>query len=230
LHVLRWRKGLEGNGNRTGGQEIDFEMLAIIDYGSGNIAALTNIFRQRKVPHFVSGEPRELAGASHYLLPGVGAFDPTMETLTRSGVLDVLTEAVIGKGKRVLGICVGMQLLAEASDEGQMPGLGWIKGRVRKIDISRLNQAPLLPHMGWNSVCLANRATLFDGIDVGRGFYFMHSYYFDAAAKEDVSAHVTYGSDIPCAVERGNVFGAQFHPEKSHSNGMRFLLNYAELA
>lgn len=205
-------------------------MLGIIDYGSGNIAALTNIFKQRKVPHFVSGVPRELAAATCYLLPGVGAFDPTMETLARSGVLDVLTEAVIGKGKRVLGICVGMQLLAEGSDEGQMPGLGWIKGRVRKIDTANFDRPPLLPHMGWNSVRLANKATLFDGIDVNRGFYFLHSYYFDVTSGDDVSAYVTYGFDIPCAVENGNVFGAQFHPEKSHANGMRFLLNFAELA
>lgn len=205
-------------------------MLAIINYGSGNIAALTNIFKQRKVAHFVSGDPRELAGASRYLLPGVGAFDPTMETLTKSGVLDVLTEEVIGNGKRVLGICVGMQLLAEASDEGQQPGLGWIKGRVRKIDTSGLDGPPLLPHMGWNAVWQANKATLFDGIGVERGFYFLHSYYFDVASSADVSAYVRYGADLPCAVESGNVFGAQFHPEKSHANGMRFLLNYAELA
>lgn len=203
-------------------------MLGIIDYGSGNIAALTNIFKQRKVAHFVSGDPRELEGASRFLLPGVGAFDPTMETLTRSGVLEVLTEAVVGKKRPVLGICVGMQLLAESSEEGQMPGLGWIKGRVRKIDISQLNRPPLLPHMGWNSVRLANAATLFEGIDVARGFYFLHSYYFDVASLEDVSAFVSYGGDLPCAVEHGNVFGAQFHPEKSHSNGMRFLLNFAE--
>jgi glutamine amidotransferase len=205
-------------------------MLAIINYGSGNIAALTNIFKQRRVPHFVSGDPRELAGASCYLLPGVGAFDPTMETLTRSGVLDVLSDAVIGKGKRVLGICVGMQLLAESSEEGERPGLGWIKGRVRRIDASGLKRPPLLPHMGWNAVRVANKATLFAGIDVQRGFYFLHSYYFDVASSENVSAYVSYGSDMPCAVENGNVFGAQFHPEKSHSNGMRFLLNYAELA
>jgi imidazole glycerol-phosphate synthase subunit HisH len=204
-------------------------VLGIIDYGSGNIAALTNIFKQRKVPHFVSGDPRELAGASCYLLPGVGAFDPTMETLTKSGVLDALTESVVGKGKRVLGICVGMQLLAEGSDEGQMPGLGWIKGHVRKIDTSRLERPPLLPHMGWNSVNLANKSTLFNGIDVARGFYFLHSYYFDVATDSDVAARVSYGSELPCAVENGNVFGAQFHPEKSHSNGTRFLLNYAEL-
>jgi imidazole glycerol-phosphate synthase subunit HisH len=202
-------------------------MLGIIDYGSGNIAALTNIFKQRKVPHFVSGDPRELAGASRYLLPGVGAFDPSMETLNRSGVLDVLTREVIGKGKPVLGICVGMQLLADGSEEGRLPGLGWIKGRVRKIDTNRLNRPPLLPHMGWNSVRTANKATLFDGVDVARGFYFLHSYYFDAASAADVAAQVSYGGDLPCAVENGNVFGAQFHPEKSHANGVRLLLNFA---
>jgi imidazole glycerol-phosphate synthase subunit HisH len=205
-------------------------MLGIVDYGSGNIAALVNIFKQRKVAHFVSGDPRELSVATRYLLPGVGAFDPSMEALTRSGLVEALTDAVIGQGKPVLGICVGMHLLAESSDEGQLPGLGWIKGRVRKIDTSGLNRPPLLPHMGWNSVHLGSRASLFDGIDAARGFYFLHSYFFDVTEAADVAASVSYGGNLPCAVERGNVFGAQFHPEKSHSNGMRFLSNYAELS
>jgi imidazole glycerol-phosphate synthase subunit HisH len=205
-------------------------MLAIIDYGSGNIAALANIFKQHKVAHFVSGDPRELAGASRYLLPGVGAFDPTMETLTNSGLLDVLNEAVLDKGKPVLGICVGMQLLAESSEEGDRPGLGWIKGRVRRIETSGLNRPPLLPHMGWNSIGLAGQARLFDQVDVTRGFYFLHSYFFDVASRADVAATVTYGAEMPCAVEKGNVFGAQFHPEKSHANGVRFLLNFSERA
>lgn len=189
-------------------------MIGIIEYGSGNVSALTNIFKQRKVDHFLSGDPRELAKATRYLLPGVGAFDPTMEKLGKSGILDLLTDMVMGQGRPILGICVGMQLLSEGSEEGQLPGLGWIKGRVRKIDKSHLKRPPHLPHMGWNSVRLNGDATLFKGIDIDRGFYFLHSYYFDVSAKSEAAAFVNYGLDLPCAVERGNVFGAQFHPEK----------------
>ena len=204
-------------------------MIGVIDYGSGNVSALTNIFRQKNIEHILSGDPDELAKADRYILPGVGAFDPTMEKLGNSGILNLLSDMVLGRGKPVLGICVGMQLLAEGSEEGQLPGLGWIPGRVRKIDIGGLDHAPHLPHMGWNSVRLTDNATLFKGIDVERGFYFLHSYYFSVAADAAVSAFVSYGTDLPCAVEHGKVFGAQFHPEKSHSNGTRLLLNFAEL-
>lgn len=202
-------------------------MIAIIDYGSGNVGAIMNILRQRKIPHVLTGNPAELAAADRFILPGVGAFDPTVDTLRRSGIVDALNEEVLGKGKKILGICVGMHLLAEGSDEGSLPGLGWIPGRVRKIDASRLNARPKLPHMGWNSVILSPGAELFDGIDADRGFYFLHSYYFDVADPEHVMARVSYGDDLPCAVARANIFGMQFHPEKSHANGTAVFVNYA---
>jgi imidazole glycerol-phosphate synthase subunit HisH len=204
-------------------------MIAIIDYGSGNVGAIMNILTQRKIPHVLTSDPASLAAADRFILPGVGAFDPTMETLMRTGIVDALNEEVLGKGKQVLGICVGMHLLADGSEEGELPGLGWVPGRVRRIDTSRLNAAPKLPHMGWNSVTVAPSAALFDGIDADHGFYFLHSYYFDATDPENVSARVSYGDDLPCAVQRANVFGMQFHPEKSHSNGARVFTNFAEL-
>lgn len=204
-------------------------MIAIVDYGSGNVAAIMNILRQRKLAHVLTSDPSELAKADRYVLPGVGAFDPTMDNLRRTGLVDVLNEQVLGKGKKALGVCVGMHLLSEGSEEGSLPGLGWIKGKVRRIDAGRLNSKPKLPHMGWNSITLSPGARLFDGVDTQRGFYFLHSYYFDAADRSDVSAHVSYGADLPCAVQRGNVFGMQFHPEKSHSNGTRLFENFAAL-
>lgn len=204
-------------------------MIAIIDYGSGNIAAIMNIFRQRKIEHALVSDPRELASADRFLLPGVGAFDPTMENLRHSGMVDALDEEVLGKGKKALGICVGMHLLAEGSEEGEMPGLGWIKGRVRRIPTDQLDK-PSLPHMGWNSIAVQGPATLFDGIDQERGFYFLHSYFFDATVPETVVAKVDYGGPLPCAVERANVFGVQFHPEKSHFNGGQLFANFAGLA
>jgi len=204
-------------------------MIAIIDYGSGNIAAVANIYKQLKIPYVVTGIPDELRKADRYILPGVGAFDATMRYLNDSGMIAVLNEQIVGQGKKVMGICVGMQILAESSEEGELAGLGWIPGRVRKIDASLLSSSPKLPHMGWNSVQPKGNARLFEGVDIERGFYFLHSYYFDAKDANDVSATAQYGMEMPCAVARANVFGMQFHPEKSHSNGMAVFRNFAEI-
>lgn len=204
-------------------------MIAIIDYGSGNVGAVANIYKQLKIAHRITGDLAELEAADRYVLPGVGAFDTTMDYFRRSGMTDLLHEQVVERGKKVLGICVGMQILADSSEEGMLPGLGWIPGRVRKIDASLLPTPPRLPHMGWNSVEPRKGARLFDGVDVERGFYFLHSYYFDAIRGEDVAATVSYGTEISCAVAYGNVFGMQFHPEKSHANGVAVFRNFAEL-
>lgn len=204
-------------------------MIAIIDYGSGNVGAIANIYKQLKIAHRVTGDLAELEAADRYVLPGVGAFDTTMDYFRRSGMTDLLQEQVVERGKKVLGICVGMQILADSSEEGMLPGLGWIPGRVRKIDASLLPTPPRLPHMGWNSVAPRKGARLFDGVDVERGFYFLHSYYFDAIRGEDVAATVSYGTEISCAVAYGNVFGMQFHPEKSHANGVAVFRNFAEI-
>jgi glutamine amidotransferase len=204
-------------------------MIAIINYGSGNVGAIANIYKQLKIPHVITGDLRELAAAERYILPGVGAFDATMRYLNKSGMVELLNEQVLVQKKKVLGICVGMQILADSSDEGELSGLGWIPGRVRAIDASTLAANPKLPHMGWNSVAPRDGAKLFDGVDAERGFYFLHSYYFDAAAPDNVAATVEYGKQLPCAVARDNVFGMQFHPEKSHANGVRVFRNFAEL-
>ena len=204
-------------------------MIAIINYGSGNIAAIANIYKQLKVPHVVTSDLNELAKADRYILPGVGAFDATIQYLIDSGMMATLNKQVLVNRKKVMGICVGMQILAESSEEGALAGLGWIPGRVRKIDSSLLPAGPKVPHMGWNSVKPRSDTPLFVGVDVERGFYFLHSYYFDATDAADVSATVQYGEEIPCAVARANVFGMQFHPEKSHANGVAVFRNFAEL-
>lgn len=204
-------------------------MIAIIDYGSGNVGAIANIYKQLKIPHMITGDLRELKAAERYILPGVGAFDATMSYLNKSGMVELLNEQVLVRKKKVMGICVGMQILADSSEEGQLGGLGWIPGRVRKIDSTTLVLKPKLPHMGWNTVKPRDGAKLFGGVDTERGFYFLHSYYFDAAAPELVAATVEYGSELTCAVARDNVFGMQFHPEKSHGNGVSVFRNFAEL-
>jgi glutamine amidotransferase len=204
-------------------------MIAIIDYGSGNVAAIANIYKRLRIPHLITADPGVLDDAERYILPGVGAFDATMHYLYKSGLVDLLTEQIVKNKKNVLGICVGMQILAGSSEEGEQSGLGWIEGRVKKIDVSSIAGVPKLPHMGWNSVLASASAPLFDGVNLERGFYFLHSYYFDPSNASDVTAVVDYGANLPCAVARGNVFGMQFHPEKSHSNGERIFRNFAAL-
>lgn len=204
-------------------------MIGIIAYGSGNVAAIGNIYKRLKIPFAIVSEPHELARFEKYILPGVGAFDATMRHLTDSGLLDGLNEQVLGRGKHVLGVCVGMQIIGESSEEGVCSGLGWIPGRVRKIDVGKLGAKPGLPHMGWNSISCKGDSPLLRRIDVERGFYFLHSYYFDAADPGDVIAEVYYGASMPCAVAHGNVFGVQFHPEKSHGNGVEIFRNFAAL-
>lgn len=204
-------------------------MIAIIDYGSGNIAAIANIFKKIKVPYVITSDLAELAAADRYILPGVGAFDATMRYLNESGMVSTLSEQVLVNNKKILGICVGMQVLAESSEEGLLAGLGWIRGRVRQVDASFIPECPKLPHMGWNSVVPNDDAPLFAGVDSQQGFYFLHSYYFDATDAADVTATVHYGKELPCAVAHGNVFGMQFHPEKSHANGVAVFRNFAAL-
>jgi glutamine amidotransferase len=204
-------------------------MIAIVDYGSGNVAARADIFKRLKLQHAITRDHAELRAAERYILPGVGAFDTTMCTLRESGLVEVLNEEVHGKGKKILGICVGMQILGDASDEGSLPGLGWIPGHIRRIDATAIQGLPKLPHMGWNSVQMKSPSPLFEGVDLARGFYFLHSYYFDAADPASVIATVDCGGELPCGVTRRNVFGLQFHPEKSHANGVAVFRNFATL-
>jgi len=204
-------------------------MIAIIDYGSGNVAAIANIYKQLKIDHCVSSNLDELAHADRYILPGVGAFDITMQYLRNAGMVELLNEQVLIRKKKLLGICVGMQILAESSDEGTASGLGWIAGSVHKIDTSTLPAVPHLPHMGWNGITLLQEHPLFDSVDLAVGFYFLHSYFFSATHNESTLATVHYGKDLTCAVMRENIFGLQFHPEKSHSNGVTLFRNFAKL-
>lgn len=204
-------------------------MIGIVDYGSGNIGSIADIYKHLKIPFLVSGDPAKLSEADSYILPGVGAFDTVMHDLRKLGIVDMLSNEVIGKGKMAMGICVGMQILANSSEEGEGNGLGWVPGRVRRIDASRLNRAPKIPHMGWNSVTLTESQPIFTDVDAERGFYFLHSYHFDPESSGDIIATVSYGSELACGVRRKNVFGFQFHPEKSHGNGLAIFKNFAEL-
>jgi len=204
-------------------------MIAIIDYGSGNLDAISNIYKKLKVPHMIACSSLDLQGADRYILPGVGAFDRTMDSLRRSGLADALSEQVIQNRKKILGICVGMQVLADSSEEGHLSGLGWIPGRVKKIDRSSLGSLPGIPHMGWNTISPKINAKLFESVDCDRGFYFLHSYHFSPEKESDIAATVHYGEPLVCAVARDNIFGVQFHPEKSHQNGISVFRAFSEI-
>ena len=204
-------------------------MIGIVDYGSGNIQAIANIYKRLNIDCKVIQKPEELKRADKFILPGVGAFDETMKQLMSSGLKEELDDLVLLKKVPVLGICVGMQIMANSSDEGVIPGLGWIKGKVRKFDASSISKKPYLPHMGWNNALNSSNHQLFNDIDYEQGFYFVHSYYFDCHDDGNVLSTCNYGVEFAAAIFDNHIFGMQFHPEKSHANGTKLLENFAKL-
>jgi glutamine amidotransferase len=204
-------------------------MISIIDYGLGNVLAFANMYRRMAVPVSIARTAEDLADATKLILPGVGAFDYAMDSFRRSGMYDIAVERVTKDKVPVLGICVGMQMLAAGSEEGSSTGLNWVPGLVRKLDTSCFTQRTQLPHMGWNDVRPKQSAPLFDGLETNARFYFLHSYYFDCQSPDDVLASVEYGTQFACAVHHENVYGVQFHPEKSHEFGARLLKNFADI-
>jgi glutamine amidotransferase len=204
-------------------------MITIIDYGLGNIQAFVNVYRRLHIPVSVAKCASDLEGASKLILPGVGAFDHAIERLDASGMRPVLNELVQHQKVPVLGICVGMQILADSSEEGSLPGLGWVPGSVRSFKAIPALSTLALPHMGWNDVTPASDSALFKGLESESRFYFLHSYFFDCSNEQNIAATSSYGLDFSCAVRAGNVYGVQFHPEKSHHFGVGLLKNFAEL-
>jgi glutamine amidotransferase len=204
-------------------------MIAVINYGSGNIQAISNIYKRLNIPCMVASIPDDLLNAKKIILPGVGTFDQAIGELQASNMLQSLEEHVLVKKKFFLGICLGMQLLAKSSEEGKAKGLGWIDGRVIKFDHAKFKQSTHLPHMGWNTVSAVKESLLFNNVDMSFGYYFLHSYYFSCEKKEDRLAVTEYGGNFASAVNAGNIYGVQFHPEKSHLPGIQLLKNFANL-
>lgn len=204
-------------------------MIAIIDYGLGNIKAFVNVYNKLNIPIIIAKQNEDLRNASKIILPGVGAFDFAMDRLNKSGMRQTLDEIVLHRHSAVLGVCVGMQMLAHSSEEGTLKGLGWIDGEVKKFDSSKSIKKIPLPHMGWNDVTPIVTNSLFTNLEQGARFYFLHSYYFHCFKRENVLAVTDYCGEFDCAVNSENVFGVQFHPEKSHNYGIQLLKNFAEL-
>ena len=203
-------------------------MIALVDYGLGNIQAFANIYRHLGIQASPARTAKDLRAASRIILPGVGAFDWAMARLQESGLRDALDEEVLVAKKPVLGICVGMQMMARSSEEGKLPGLGWIDATVVKFDTHLFNTKTHLPHMGWNDVSPVQTAPLFSDLDAPQ-FYFLHSYFMKTDRNENVLATSDYGITFTSAVRSGNVYGTQFHPEKSHQWGVQLLNNFAKL-
>ncbi len=204
-------------------------MITIVDYGLGNVLAFVNVYKRLNIQVKVAKTESDLVGATKLILPGVGAFDHAMQRLEQSGMRQAIDQLVMGQGMPVLGICVGMQMLANSSDEGILPGLGWIAGKVRRFDVATLPHHTHLPHMGWNDVSPVVGGGLFAGLEQDARFYFLHSYYFDCHQPQATLAFSDYGIQFSSAVNHKNVFGVQFHPEKSHHFGSQLLKNFAEL-
>jgi glutamine amidotransferase len=205
----------------------------IIDYGSGNLRSAAKAFERAAreggtgAAIAVTADPADLAAASHIVLPGVGAFADCMRGLTAlPGMVDALTREVRERGKPFLGICVGMQLMAERGLEyGTHAGLGWIAGDVQRLAPS--DPALKIPHMGWNELVLDQpRHALLEGIAAGDHAYFVHSFELKAQKRSDIAAHTQYGGDVVAMVARDNIAGTQFHPEKSQAAGLRLIANF----
>ena len=204
-------------------------MISIIDYGLGNVQAFNNSYARLGIPANVAKYAHELVDTTKIILPGVGSFDQAMQQLNSSGLRDSIEKLVLDKKVPILGICIGMQMLANSSEEGKLPGLGWINGNVKKFDVSKKSNPDIIPHMGWNNVVSERENVLFNGIENEMRFYFLHSYYFDPFNNSDVIGETDYGLKFASAINRNNIFGVQFHPEKSHRFGEQLLKNFSKI-
>ncbi|HEY5469199.1 MAG TPA: imidazole glycerol phosphate synthase subunit HisH [Bacteroidales bacterium] len=202
-------------------------MITIIDYKTGNLGSIQNILKKIGEQSIITSDKKDIAAASKIILPGVGAFDTGMKNLVELDLVDILNKKVLEEKTPVLGICLGMQLLSKGSEEGSFKGLGWIDAetiRFRFIDTLEYK----IPHMGWNFTVQRKESKLFSGMFPEPRFYFVHSYYFKANDEGDILTSTSYESEFTSAIEKGNILGVQFHPEKSHKFGMKLLKNFVD--
>jgi glutamine amidotransferase len=205
-------------------------VIKLVDYGVGNVQAFMTLFKRLGLDAERARTAQELEAATRLILPGVGHFDHAMQRLNDSGLRPALEDLVLARQVPVIGVCVGMQMLAAGSDEGELPGLNWVPGQVRAFADNPQSAHLPMPHMGWNDLQPAPGARLFaTGFDGAPQFYFLHSFYFDALDKADVAATAHYGIDFDVVVSRGHIHGVQCHPEKSHHWGAQLLNNFATI-
>ena len=201
-------------------------MIGIIDYKMGNIGSIQNMLKRISVKSVISSKIELLNNCVKLILPGVGSFDQGMKNLKNHNFIRFLNDYVIKDKKPILGICLGMQLFADKSEEGDLSGLGWIKGNVKKFNLRK--DGLKVPHMGWNNIECKN-SKLFLNLPNEKRFYFVHSFFFECKNKENIISTTDYGINFASSINKQNIWGTQFHPEKSHICGMNLLKNYAKL-
>lgn len=204
-------------------------MIVIIDYNMGNVASIENILKKIGIKALITSETSVLQEADKIILPGVGAFDYGIQSLNSLGLTETLKEKVLNKKTPLLGICLGMQLLTEGSEEGVLSGLGFFKAYTKKFSVEYGGERLKIPHMGWNYVKPITDTPLLKNSPGDMRFYFVHSYYVQCEDQADVLAVTEYGSNFTSVIGRGNIFGVQFHPEKSHKFGINLIKNFVEL-
>lgn len=210
-------------------------MITVVDYGMGNLGSIQNMFEKKiKVECEITSDLDKIKSAEKLLLPGVGAFDKAIQRISEDGLRDVLDMKVLHERTPILGICLGMQLLTNGSDEGKLPGLGWIDAYTHRFSFEKADKIKV-PHMGWNEVHLSQASLLTTGLcdlvtspDNPR-FYFVHSYYVKVKNQSNSILKTNYGHEFDSAIQKDNIYGAQFHPEKSHKFGIQLFKNFAEL-
>jgi len=203
-------------------------MITIIDYGMGNLGSVANMIKKIGAQSKISSDLNEIREAEKIILPGVGSFDAAIKRIDELGLREVIVDYAMSKKKPLLGICLGMQLLMDGSEEGTLPGLGLIKGNTLNFK-DRISSDLKVPHMGWNVVKVENPSKLTEGFTDEMRFYFVHSYFVKTADPKDSMLKCNYGIDFDAAVHHENVYGAQFHPEKSHKFGMKFFEDFGKL-
>ncbi len=202
--------------------------LVIVDYGMGNLNSVKRALDRMRVDALISSDPKEIAGSDKIILPGVGHFAKAMSNLKELNLLDVLNEAALVKKKPILGICLGMQLLAKHSEEGDSEGLGWFDADVVKFEVSDKLKYKI-PHMGWNQVSIKKQSSLMKNIPEMSEFYFVHSYHVKTKTRTDDLNETEFDYVFSSAIEKDNIFGVQYHPEKSHDAGAQLLENFIKL-
>jgi glutamine amidotransferase len=200
-------------------------LITIIDYGVGNLASVKNMLKKAGFESVLASDISTIENADKIILPGIGAFDHCMQRFNASGLRSLVTQKVIEEKVPLLGICVGLQMLMENSEEGSEPGLGWIAGKTVKFKKEKLGDLKI-PHMGWTDVEIVKPSELTKDLGNEPRFYFVHSFYVQPDNKEDELLRANYGYDFTAGVSRDNIYGVQFHPEKSHKYGMKILENF----
>lgn len=204
-------------------------MITIINYNAGNIKSIQNMLKRIGAKSCISSDATEIEQAEKLILPGVGHFDYGMRNLQESGLIEVLNKKIVTDKVPLLGICLGAQLLGNKSEEGIIPGLGWIDMQVVKFDENKLPKNLKIPHMSWNEIIIKKQSELLAGLNNESRFYFVHSYHMKCNDENDILTNTNYGYEFTSAVEKDNIYGVQFHPEKSHKFGMRLLENFVNI-